>query len=119
VLGTLWPVEDESTVEFMERFYARLHEGASPAAALQATQVGFNRHARYAHPRHWGGVQADRPVGRLSDRPRSATLDSRLAGWRPGYRPTRQFAPAQTTEPKSCFSTDPEPAGGASLGPLG
>jgi CHAT domain-containing protein len=46
-------VEDDSTVEFMEQFYARLGEGAAPSVALQATQAAFARHARYSHPRHW------------------------------------------------------------------
>jgi CHAT domain-containing protein len=53
VLGTLWPVEDDMTLEFMERFYGSMQTGLGPAAALQQTQLAFSRDARWGHPRHW------------------------------------------------------------------
>jgi CHAT domain-containing protein len=52
-LLTLWPVADQSTAEFMKRFYARLAQGARPAAALAATQREFMRHPRWRAPFYW------------------------------------------------------------------
>jgi CHAT domain-containing protein len=52
-LLTLWPVADQSTAEFMKRFYARLARGARPAAALAATQREFMRHPRWRAPFYW------------------------------------------------------------------
>lgn len=35
---TLWRIEDEAAAEFMQGFYARLHDGSSPAEALLAVR---------------------------------------------------------------------------------
>jgi CHAT domain-containing protein len=37
----------------MKRFYARLAQGARPAAALAATQREFMRHPRWRAPFYW------------------------------------------------------------------
>ena len=55
VLGTLWPVSDDGTIDFMDAFYARLSAGPAPASALQETQRAFARDARWSHPRYWAG----------------------------------------------------------------
>jgi len=52
---SLWPVADDTTARLMARFYARMRQGLSPAAALTATKREFARspdpHAR--DPRVW------------------------------------------------------------------
>ena len=54
VLGTLWPVEDNSARIVMESFYRHLErEGASKARALQEAQVETLHDARFAHPFFW------------------------------------------------------------------
>ena len=55
VLGTLWPVADEATSEFMQRFYRRLVRGEPAPMVLQATQLEFAADPRWAHPRYWAG----------------------------------------------------------------
>jgi CHAT domain-containing protein len=40
-LGTLWRVDDEATVELMDRFYAHLARGARKDVALQRAQVEY------------------------------------------------------------------------------
>ena len=52
-LLTLWPVADQSTAEFMKRFYGKLARGARPSAALAATQREFMRHPRWRAPFYW------------------------------------------------------------------
>lgn len=51
VLASLWTVDDASTAELMQRFYAALCAGARPAAALRAAQSAFAAAGR--HPFHW------------------------------------------------------------------
>jgi len=51
VLASLWTVDDASTAELMQRFYAGLCAGARPAAALRAAQSALAVAGR--HPFHW------------------------------------------------------------------
>ncbi len=66
VLATLWPVNDDSTGVFMQRFYqGRVQQGLSKAAALQAAQIAFIQAGQttdknavalpyfYQHPYYW------------------------------------------------------------------
>jgi tetratricopeptide (TPR) repeat protein len=55
VLATLWPVDDEVTVEFMTTFYEALHEGESVSAAVQRAQRTLRGRSRTAHPFYWAG----------------------------------------------------------------
>jgi CHAT domain-containing protein/Tfp pilus assembly protein PilF len=64
VVGSLWPVDDEVTALFMERFYRRLAEGAPKAEALRQAQLDLRRapvdtadgrRLDLRHPRHWAG----------------------------------------------------------------
>jgi CHAT domain-containing protein len=52
---SLWPVADDTTAHLMARFYARMHRGESPAAALTATKREFARSSdpRERDPRVW------------------------------------------------------------------
>lgn len=54
VLASFWPVEDSATAALAVRFYAGLHEGLPPAAALQRAQA----EAAVAgdHPFFWAGL---------------------------------------------------------------
>ncbi|SIT56158.1 exported hypothetical protein [Mesorhizobium prunaredense] len=38
---TLWPVQDESTAQFVERFFRKLKDGATPSVALSETKREF------------------------------------------------------------------------------
>jgi len=64
VVGSLWPVDDEVTALFMERFYRRLAAGESKAEALRQAQLDLwrapleladGRRLDLRHPRHWAG----------------------------------------------------------------
>lgn len=55
VVGTLWAVDDAATREMSITFHRSLRDGASPAAALRATQIDRIRHA--ASPRVWASLQ--------------------------------------------------------------
>jgi tetratricopeptide (TPR) repeat protein len=51
VLASLWTVQDESTADFMPRFYDRLRASGQPAQALRATQIETLRDQ--PHPYFW------------------------------------------------------------------
>jgi len=54
VLGSLWPVSDEATVQLMEAFYQRLNSpDLSKAQALQQAQITLLRDRKRAHPFFW------------------------------------------------------------------
>jgi len=53
VIATLWPIADDATSAFMQRFYRRLVAGESPQAALQRTQVEFLREGTWRDPLYW------------------------------------------------------------------
>jgi len=52
---SLWPVADDTTAHLMARFYARMHRGQSPAAALTEIKREFvrSRDPRERDPRVW------------------------------------------------------------------
>jgi CHAT domain-containing protein len=51
LLATLWDVYDESTAEFMTRFYTALHSGLNKATAVRAAILGLR--LTYPHPYYW------------------------------------------------------------------
>ncbi|MCJ7582919.1 MAG: CHAT domain-containing protein [Candidatus Aminicenantes bacterium] len=53
VVSTLWGINDESTVDFMNYFYQGLFEGKSKAQALQAAKIRMIK-SKYSHPYYWG-----------------------------------------------------------------
>ncbi len=55
VVATLWPVDDQVTVQLMDRFYAGLAAGADAADALRAAQQELRAGADTAHPFYWAG----------------------------------------------------------------
>ncbi|MEH2183924.1 CHAT domain-containing protein [Nostoc sp.] len=53
-LATLWSVEDESTVELMNRFYSKLNQpGVTKAEALRQAQLFLLRSPNYRRPYYW------------------------------------------------------------------
>jgi CHAT domain-containing protein len=52
---TLWPVADQSTSLFVQRFFARLRDGQGHAVALAETKREFLRDRRLRAPIHWAG----------------------------------------------------------------
>lgn len=53
-LGTLWPVFDVSSPEFMATFYRKIGpEGLSKAKALQQAQLSMLDSNRFSHPAFW------------------------------------------------------------------
>lgn len=57
VVGTWWPVYDESTAELMERFHIELRQRLDdPAEALRQAQLQVRAMPRFRHPVHWAGV---------------------------------------------------------------
>jgi CHAT domain-containing protein len=58
VVAGLWDVDDRSTAELMDRMYARLAAGDSPAAALRAAKLeAIRQKSAYAKPYFWGPFQ--------------------------------------------------------------
>ena len=55
VVASLWPVADGITAVLMERFYAELASGQSPAVALAVAQRDLRDNPETAHPFHWAG----------------------------------------------------------------
>ena len=54
VLGTLWPVEDHSARELMDRFYTGIgKDGLTKSEALRRAQASLIRSAQYSHPMFW------------------------------------------------------------------
>ena len=51
LLLTLWDVHDQSTSDFMTRFYRRFQEGQGKAAALRSAMIDLRE--TYPHPYHW------------------------------------------------------------------
>ncbi len=51
VLASLWPVDDEVTLQFMSAFYRSLCDGNSPSFALRTAQLDVMR--TRPHPFHW------------------------------------------------------------------
>ncbi len=51
LLLSLWTVDDEATAELMHDFYAHLHAGQRPAAALRAAQL--RQLEKQPHPFFW------------------------------------------------------------------
>ncbi|MCC5603887.1 CHAT domain-containing protein [Nostoc favosum] len=53
-LATLWSVEDESTVELMNKFYSELNQpGVTKAEALRQAQLFLLRSPNYHRPYYW------------------------------------------------------------------
>ncbi len=55
VVASLWPVPDRATAELMERFYAALSSGATPASALRHAQLDLRAAPGFEHPVRWAG----------------------------------------------------------------
>lgn len=57
LVSTLWAVEDRSTAQLMQTFYAQLAQGETKAAALRQAQLDLLRDQstgiRYSHPYFW------------------------------------------------------------------
>lgn len=54
---SLWQVEDQSTLQLMERMYAALYAGASKPAALRQAQLSLLAENQSLHPAFWGSFQ--------------------------------------------------------------
>ena len=58
VVAGLWDVDDRSTAELMDAFYAAIADGESPPRALRDAKLSFLRQQRtYAKPYYWGAFQ--------------------------------------------------------------
>lgn len=55
VVATLWPVDDGSTVRFMERFYEALADHESVESALRVAQDHLRNGPETRHPFYWAG----------------------------------------------------------------
>ena len=51
LLLTLCDIHDQSTAEFMTRFYRHFEDGAGKASALRDAMIELRE--RYPHPFHW------------------------------------------------------------------
>jgi len=55
VLGTLWPVDDQATSEWMRHFYVALKSTRSPVKALAAAQREMAATPEWSQPYYWAG----------------------------------------------------------------
>lgn len=55
VIGSLWPIDDQVTVQLFTRFYEELRNGQSPERALQLAQRAVAK--TRPHPYYWSGFQ--------------------------------------------------------------
>jgi CHAT domain-containing protein len=75
LVATLWPVGDRASAALFARFYARLADGAMPAAALRDAQLALLRHpdAALRHPALWSPFVA---IGGTASTPSSLVPES-------------------------------------------
>ena len=67
VVGTLWPVEDGASSEFVHRFYRALDEGRDAAGAVAQAQLGMRASAAWRAPAQWAAfVLLGDPAVRLA-----------------------------------------------------
>lgn len=59
VLATLWPVDDQASVEFFSRLYPRLRKKEPFAPALYATSREFLKSKGRSHPYYWAPYQLE------------------------------------------------------------
>lgn len=52
-MGSLWPIDDEATKQFMKDYYAALANARDPAKALQLAQKAMLAVQTLAHPTYW------------------------------------------------------------------
>ena len=52
-IGTLWPVSDRASAEFMAHFYQALKQHGRSAQALFSAQQQMQRSRRFRHPQYW------------------------------------------------------------------
>ena len=53
VLSTLWAIDDEATMIFMESFYQQLKSGERASVALQRAMKCLRDHQDYSAPKYW------------------------------------------------------------------
>jgi CHAT domain-containing protein len=58
VVGALWEVNDASTPQLMDRFYAELMSGENPDVALRAAKLSLlNSKDAFRKPYYWASFQ--------------------------------------------------------------
>ncbi|UCH94504.1 MAG: CHAT domain-containing protein [Candidatus Aminicenantes bacterium] len=57
VIGTRWPVNDESAVEFWKKFYENLFAGLPIGKAFQGARMHIMKQEKWRHPFYWGVFQ--------------------------------------------------------------
>jgi CHAT domain-containing protein/tetratricopeptide (TPR) repeat protein len=57
LIVSLWQVDDEATIAFMQHLYRHLHKGASKVAALRHAQRAVRASKPDLHPAFWGAFQ--------------------------------------------------------------
>jgi CHAT domain-containing protein len=79
VISSLWPINDEATVNFMREFYKHLIGGYSAGEALRFAKERMLG-SRWSHPFYWAGfvLQGDVPAAGKADPANEALLS---CGW--------------------------------------
>ena len=57
VLVTLWAIDDEATMVFMESFYRHLKEGKTASAAIHQSMKSFRESEKFSEMRYWAPFQ--------------------------------------------------------------
>lgn len=53
VIASLWKVDDHAAAEFMKGFYAHIHRGENPSAAIRGAQFDMSQGSRWREPFYW------------------------------------------------------------------
>jgi CHAT domain-containing protein len=53
VVASLWAIDDQATMIFMEKFYSHLSGGESASVSLQKAMKGMRETEQYNEPRYW------------------------------------------------------------------
>jgi tetratricopeptide (TPR) repeat protein len=56
VIAALWDATDEPTQQLMDKFYDKLNQGATPAAALRSAKLSL-LHSQFSNPLYWAPFQ--------------------------------------------------------------
>ncbi len=57
VVAALWEVQDDSTAQFMDKFYDELNRGATPDVALRTAKLSLLRNSNFRSPFYWAPFQ--------------------------------------------------------------
>ncbi len=88
IIASLWNVDDQATQILTTTFFDHLHNGTSPAQALQRAQQTVRNNPNYTHPYYWAAFILTGQAGTTSAEEALEELPSLgITAVRPPFRP--------------------------------